>query len=751
MEIFGDAMMVSSWKTAPDNLGGEVGEPITEREAIEAVKRALDEHQELMEQRRLQRLGRVSESRTIRTCDGVSFEFQTVNDEFQRIVDCQADCERVMIPETIEGLPVLELGVDACAFMMNVTEIICADCIESIGPAAFRGCNELRRLVLPRNVDVFDSGWVAQCRKLEELVLPGMLACMMPDVFDVEGLKTLVLGAGTRAVNPGAFAKSTLHELRIDSQNPFLATDGTSVFSFDRSCLIAVASPRIDFEIPQGVEQIAPKAFASSPGLERIAFPETLEVIGAHAFEHTALRSVELPASLRRIEKRAFYRCHALDCAALAFGLVEIGEEAFAATALSALHVPASIRTIARDATSNTSVRCCGKDATLRIEPGGELRLDESGGLYRESETQPKTLVSFFDMQAHGYQVEPGTRAIAPFACMRMNALQMVQLPEGLLEIGEAAFRGCCNLAEAAFPETLRRIEAEAFYDTNLRSAYIGASLEYLGPLALVMKGARAQESTPSLQSVRVNPKCQRFYYADSLLCEYMDDGTSRVVLYDGTRESVKIPDDVDTIASYAFGNAMNLRELSISTRVSHIEPKGLNVSCLIEYIHIDIVPPEEGHSKLDLYFPDTERSKREIMMGFDRTTCISAEKLLARYDAAVINMHDLDAMTARPLDVYGQATRIIKRLQDPLYLSENTQRMYEQMVRASLVDMCVAIARHDNRDAIDALVDLGFIGRETLLPVIDAVGKLRDAAMTGYLLEIKRRLFNDRAIDFDL
>ena len=48
-------------------------------------------------------------------------------------------------------------------------------------------------------------------------------------------------------------------------------------------------------------------------------------------------------------------------------------------------------------------------------------------------------------------------------------------------------------------------------------------------------------------------------------------------------------------------------------------------------------------------------------------------------------------------------------------------------------------------------LVELGYLNRETLLPVIDAVGALQDAAMTGYLLEIKRRLFQHSAVDFDL
>ena len=76
---------------------------------------------------------------------------------------------------------------------------------------------------------------------------------------------------------------------------------------------------------------------------------------------------------------------------------------------------------------------------------------------------------------------------------------------------------------------------------------------------------------------------------------------------------------------------------------------------------------------------------------------------------------------------MYGQLTRIIERLRDPLFLSENTRRMYGQIFRDNLVDMCVAAARHDDRASVDALVELGYLDREALLPVIEAVTKLHD------------------------
>lgn len=224
-----------------------------------------------------------------------------------------------------------------------------------------------------------------------------------------------------------------------------------------------------------------------------------------------------------------------------------------------------------------------------------------------------------------------------------------------------------------------------------------------------------------------------------------MDNGASRIVLYDESRPDVAIPREVDTLAPFAFGNATKLSSLTIGTNVRHIQDRALNVNCLIEHIHVDFAEPIQEHDCIDLHFPVTFRSLNEIVRGFNSMTYFNAEALLARYDACVINMHDYDAKSMAPIDLYGQLIRIIERLRDPLFLSENTRRMYGQILRDNLVEMCVAAARHDDRASVDALVELGYLDCETLLPVIEAVTKLQDAAMTGYLLELQRRLAGPR------
>ena len=83
--------------------------------------------------------------------------------------------------------------------------------------------------------------------------------------------------------------------------------------------------------------------------------------------------------------------------------------------------------------------------------------------------------------------------------------------------------------------------------------------------------------------------------------------------------------------------------------------------------------------------------------------------------------------------------------------MSSTNKIMLTQVLTKNLEEACEAIARHDDREAIDELLELEILNKDNLLGVLDHIGKLQDAAMTGYLLEIKRRLFQHSAVDFDL
>ena len=83
--------------------------------------------------------------------------------------------------------------------------------------------------------------------------------------------------------------------------------------------------------------------------------------------------------------------------------------------------------------------------------------------------------------------------------------------------------------------------------------------------------------------------------------------------------------------------------------------------------------------------------------------------------------------------------------------MTKTNRNLFERVLSWHIVEICVDIARNDDRYLIDRLLDFGYINEDNLEEIITAVNKLQDAAMTGYLLEAKRLRFNRSAFDFDL
>ena len=139
------------------------------------------------------------------------------------------------------------------------------------------------------------------------------------------------------------------------------------------------------------------------------------------------------------------------------------------------------------------------------------------------------------------------------------------------------------------------------------------------------------------------------------------------------------------------------------------------------------------------------------MKLAFSVPDRVSVRTLLEHYDNAILNGSSFDAETEQGLDLYEQVTRIIARLLDPVCMLEVNRSMAERFLASNIEPACVAIARHDDRRSIDALLDLGFLNEGNLYAVIEKVGAGQDAAMTGYLLEAKRQRFGGGGLDFDL
>ncbi|OON94558.1 MAG: hypothetical protein ATN31_03035 [Candidatus Epulonipiscioides saccharophilum] len=220
---------------------------------------------------------------------------------------------------------------------------------------------------------------------------------------------------GTPVTNTG------LKEHQFVRQPVKLADYDKQMFYISNKVLIQYKGKRMDVAIPDGVTEIAPKAFFGLD-ITDVYIPNTVELIGANAFaECKKLRSIEIPASVTNIEYSAFKNCKALVSVKFNDGLLMLGAEAFyGCSDLSSLQLPRSLTTI-----PNCAFAICTSLVYVEI-PDGILNIDM-------------------------------------FAFALCSNLIEIKIPLGVTTIGSYAFALCSNLLTLDLPKTIFTIESNAF------------------------------------------------------------------------------------------------------------------------------------------------------------------------------------------------------------------------------------------------------------------------------------------------
>ncbi|MBO4352077.1 MAG: leucine-rich repeat domain-containing protein [Eggerthellaceae bacterium] len=721
------------------------------KEQVAQMEREFARKRAAAERRRAAELARLSEERTSIDEHRTIWTYVVVDNSFIRIISCDTAEERLSVPPSLEGLPLKEVDPEAFSSLVATREIVFPDSIETIGAYAFRGCENLERLVLPARTTAFSSSWISRCPNLKELVLPESLETVTNEVLSNPAVETLRIGRNTRFVQPGAFEKTRLATVCIDSGNNHLRTDDICIYSADGSELIALAKPSQCYKVAEGCRRIAVKAFAGAKLLEHVKLPGSVARIDELAFANSGIKTFDCPTGLVEIAPRAFLRCLSLETVHLNDGLRIIGDEAFAGSALKALRVPASVERFGNSVTVRSSVCHAGIDATFSIDGNNRTYfIDEQGCLYR-NDSDGVHLVQMLDPTITAYEVNCATTAIDGKAFAYHNSIESIKLPDGLKSIGNGAFRVCRKLQSVSIPDSLESLGTDAFIDTALGQFRIPEKLVDIGRNALVTDGAHHEGVPPALRSVDVDPRNPRFFMHTGMLCRRTDYG-SNVVMFTCSCERVEFPADTIEVEDYALNNAFGIRELHLNARLRTIGVCGLSVMSQIRYVRIDVEKPIEGKTSFVLHFPATTHSVHGFLLALGGLGHLYLPDIMAQYDNCIASARDYRAPgKSENASAYEQVKLIIDRLNDSILLTDAGKKRYRMLVVDNIEEICADIARHDDRVAMGQLADLGLLTADNLDTVVVAVNKLQDAAMTGYLLEMKRLRFSAHAIDFDL
>ncbi len=122
----------------------------------------------------------VSTALTIRLQD---YSYETVEGGI-RIQFYNGFDEHVTIPDTIDGLPVAEIGPSAFDGSIFLHTVVIPDTVTKIGYDAFKDCTTLTKVVLPDGLQDIGSRAFLNCILLSDITLPDGLRNIGYDVFE---------------------------------------------------------------------------------------------------------------------------------------------------------------------------------------------------------------------------------------------------------------------------------------------------------------------------------------------------------------------------------------------------------------------------------------------------------------------------------------------------------------------------------------------------------------------------------------
>lgn len=136
------------------------------------------------------------------------------------------------------------------------------------------------------------------------------------------------------------------------------------------------------------------------------------------------------------------------------------------------------------------------------------------------------------------------------------DALEQVNIPEGITSIGSEAFQHCENLIEVTLPDTLEKIRIGAFYDTALyrdRSNWDDNGIFYLDRWLIMSDGK--VEGEYSIRDGTIGIADYAFAYQ-----------------YTGTISKLSMPDSVKYLGEGAFRENWALEKIILSPNIQRIE-----------------------------------------------------------------------------------------------------------------------------------------------------------------------------------
>lgn len=368
---------------------------------------------------------------------------------------------KIVIPSTIKGIPVVQIGEDAFWGCSKMTSVVFPDSIKCISEYAFYKCSALTNVKLPKNLVTLQNYAFNNCTALESIEFPESLTVINDSVFgSCQALCEIEIPKTVKEVGKGSFSvcsnlkKVTIHGVKSFDDASFLGCNAITQVWFDSAeelCNMEYkkynsapwASRGIDAGV-YGTVDTYTDIYISGEKITHLEVPSTVKKIKPYAFAYCGnLEEITLPEGIESIDERAFYGC----------------------VNLSTIVIPSTVKTIGEYAFSGTS-----NLASITIKEGLEsIGANAFGFSGLKSVVLPESLV------------EIGANTFT-----NCSKLVSANVPSKITELPQCVFDNCKALKNVQLHEGLKKLDG--FYNVGLTSIDIPSSVTYIAINAVYPK-----------------------------------------------------------------------------------------------------------------------------------------------------------------------------------------------------------------------------------------------------------------------
>ncbi len=434
----------------------------------------------------------------------------------------------VIIPVTINGLPVTSIGAEAFKNSTNkLVSVIIGNSVTNIGGSAFYGCTNLTNITIGNNVAIIEGSALYGCTSLTNVTIPnsvtsigiyafsgctslasvtlgnsvtniGMLAFVgctslanvtIPNSVTMIGasvfsgctkLTNITVGNSVTNIENNAFSGCTsLTTITVGGNNPvFSSLDGV-LFNKNQTTLIKCPAGKAgSYTIPNSVISIGIYAFSGCTSLASVTLGNSVTSIGDSAFSGCSkLTSVTIGNGVTSIGISAFRYCTSLTSVTIGNGVTSIGAFAFSSC-------PCLIKVYFQGDYPNIfGIGIFNSDTVITV-----YYMKGTTGWYsifnedRQTGTYNSDVILQFPCIAYtsvdGVYFNENQTEILQFPLDKAGSYTV---PDSVTSIG-TAFRGCTNLTDITLGKGITSIEDNAFEScTSLKSITIPSGVTSIG------------------------------------------------------------------------------------------------------------------------------------------------------------------------------------------------------------------------------------------------------------------------------